>query len=115
MKWHTKGAGLALLSLLPVLSAAAENPARAPALEVDAAGRFAALALSCIHKEYPNKIAHVMQSDADARPPHELTPAFYGCYDWHSACTGTGCSCASCASSRVRRSRLPPAQRLPAA
>jgi hypothetical protein len=25
-----------------------------------------------------------MDSDADARPPHELTPAFYGCYDWHS-------------------------------
>jgi hypothetical protein len=25
-----------------------------------------------------------MDSDADARPPHELMPAFYGCYDWHS-------------------------------
>ena len=59
MKWRTKRAALALLSLLPVFSVAAENPARAPALEADAAGRFAALALSCMHKEYPNKIAHV--------------------------------------------------------
>ena len=26
-----------------------------------------------------------MLSDADALPAHVLTPAFYGCYDWHSA------------------------------
>ena len=25
-----------------------------------------------------------MDSDAAALPPHELTPAFYGCLDWHS-------------------------------
>jgi len=25
-----------------------------------------------------------MESDADARSPRQLTPAFYGCYDWHS-------------------------------
>ncbi|MBL0160558.1 MAG: DUF2891 domain-containing protein [Bryobacterales bacterium] len=55
----------------------------------EAAGRrFAALALECVHKEYPNKIAHAMESDADAKPPRELTPAFYGCYDWHSAVHG---------------------------
>jgi hypothetical protein len=47
--------------------------------------RFAELALACVQKEYPNKIAHVMDSDADAQPPRKLTPAFYGCYDWHSA------------------------------
>jgi hypothetical protein len=48
------------------------------------AARFARLALDCIHKEYPNKIAHSLSSDADVKPPRELTPAFYGCYDWHS-------------------------------
>src|ERR1700685_3941672 len=52
------------------------------------AGRFAKLALDCIHKEYPNKIAHSMNSDADVKPPRELTPAFYGCYDWHSSVHG---------------------------
>ena len=52
------------------------------------AGRLAGLALACVHQEYPNKIAHVMQSDADARPPRELTPSFYGCFDWHSAVHG---------------------------
>jgi hypothetical protein len=50
--------------------------------------RFAGLALDCVHKEYPNKIAHTMSSDADAKPPRELTPAFYGCYDWHSSVHG---------------------------
>ena len=50
--------------------------------------RFALLALSCIHKDYPNKISHVMTSDADARTPRELTPAFYGCFDWHSSVHG---------------------------
>ncbi len=50
--------------------------------------RFAILALSCVHKEYPNKIAHVLNGDADVRPPRELTPAFYGCFDWHSSVHG---------------------------
>jgi Protein of unknown function (DUF2891) len=52
------------------------------------AARFAKLALDCIHKEYPNKIAHSLNSDADVKPPRELTPAFYGCYDWHSSVHG---------------------------
>ncbi len=50
--------------------------------------RFARLALSCIHREYPNKISHVLNSAADARPARELYPAFYGCYDWHSSVHG---------------------------
>ena len=29
-----------------------------------------------------------MNSDADAAPPRKLTPAFYGCYDWHSSVHG---------------------------
>ncbi len=59
-----------------------------PRLDEAAAGRLANLALSCVHKEYPNKIAHVMNGDGDVKPPRELTPAFYGCYDWHSPVHG---------------------------
>ncbi len=54
----------------------------------ETAGRFAALALECVHQEYPNKIGHVMQSDDDVGPPRDLTPAFYGCFDWHSSVHG---------------------------
>ena len=50
--------------------------------------RFARLALACVHREYPNKIAHTLASDADIAPPRELTPAFYGCFDWHSSVHG---------------------------
>src|SRR5262249_22509736 len=53
-------------------------------LDEAAATRFAQLALGCLHKEYPNKIAHVLASEADVLPPRVLTPAFYGCFDWHS-------------------------------
>jgi len=49
---------------------------------------FVNLALTCIHQEYPNKIGHVMSSDDDVGPPRELTPAFYGCFDWHSSVHG---------------------------
>ena len=47
--------------------------------------RFAQLALDCVHREYPNKVSHVLVDDSDVRPPRELTPAFYGCFDWHSS------------------------------
>jgi Protein of unknown function (DUF2891) len=56
--------------------------------DVNAAERFAMLALACVHKEYPNKISHTLNSDADVAPPRKLTPAFYGCYDWHSSVHG---------------------------
>src|SRR4030088_737823 len=56
--------------------------------DAKAAERFANLALACVHKEYPNKIAHNLNSDQDVAPPRALTPAFYGCYDWHSSVHG---------------------------
>lgn len=56
--------------------------------DVESAQRFARLALACVHKEYPNKLSHSLNSDADVAPPRKLTPAFYGCYDWHSSVHG---------------------------
>ncbi|MFO0599664.1 MAG: DUF2891 domain-containing protein [Myxococcaceae bacterium] len=53
-----------------------------------AAARFAKLALDCVHREYPNKLAHVLNGPTDVKAPHVLTPAFYGCYDWHSSVHG---------------------------
>lgn len=59
-----------------------------PASKLDAvaAERFANLALACIHREYPTKLGHhVLNSDRDVQPARQLTPAFFGCYDWHSS------------------------------
>ncbi len=70
---------------------AGETPAtteESTQFDAKAAERFAKLALACVHKEYPNKIAHVLNSDADVAPPRKLTPAFCGCYDWHSSVHG---------------------------
>lgn len=75
-----------MCSLL-LISATAENTTT-PTFDEKAAERFAALALACVHKEYPNKISHVLNSDADVAPPRKLTPAFCGCYDWHSSVHG---------------------------
>lgn len=62
--------------------------ANEPSEELSYESVFSNLALSCIHKEYGNKIAHVMNSDEDVKPPRELYPAFYGCFDWHSSVHG---------------------------
>ena len=74
-----------LLAFSGPLAAATPAAAARAALDEAAAARFAALALKCLHQEYPNHISHTLGGDADARAPRELTPAFYGCYDWHSA------------------------------
>jgi len=76
--------GLWLVVVLCGLPLRAAWP-EAPAIKVD---RFAQLALACVHKEYPNKISHVMDSDVDVAPPRQLTPVFYGCFDWHSSVHG---------------------------
>ena len=54
-------------------------------LTADGAAHFASLAIDCIHKEYPNKLNQVLQSDEFLLPPTALHPAFYGCFDWHSS------------------------------
>ena len=86
---------LALL-LLPLMSVAVDNAApkfatanpSSGGFDATAADRFARLALACVGKEYPNKISHVLNGDADVAPPRKLTPAFCGCYDWHSSVHG---------------------------
>jgi hypothetical protein len=76
----------ASLLLAPSVTFATENAK--PKFDAAAAERFAKLALTCVDKEYPNKISHVLNSDADVAPPRKLTPAFCGCYDWHSSVHG---------------------------
>ncbi|HET7433160.1 MAG TPA: DUF2891 domain-containing protein [Thermoanaerobaculia bacterium] len=74
--------------LISVTIATLATPLRAADLNPRTGKRFADLALACVTKEYPNKIAHTLNSEKDVAPPHVLTPAFYGCYDWHSSVHG---------------------------
>mgnify|MGYP001043980126 FL=1 len=52
------------------------------------AEQLASLPLVCIQQEYPNKLGQVLASQADLATPKQLRPAFYGCFDWHSAVHG---------------------------
>jgi len=51
------------------------------ALSEKEASHFAALALKCVSREFPNKPEHVINDAADSTNPKLLHPAFYGCYD----------------------------------
>lgn len=57
-------------------------------LELSQAERIVQLPIECIEAEYPNKLNQVISSDAELKSPDELHPAFYGCFDWHSAVHG---------------------------
>ncbi len=60
-------------------------PKKAVTMTQEQASAFARLALKGIRKEYPNKPGHVLNGAADVKGPRALHPAFYGCFDWHSA------------------------------
>ncbi|WP_034388612.1 DUF2891 domain-containing protein [Hellea balneolensis] len=58
------------------------------AIAPDLADRFSALALTCVHQEFPNKISRTTDTAEEIGTPKELFPAFYGCFDWHSSVHG---------------------------
>jgi hypothetical protein len=77
-----------IVLLLTGVTVAGMSIAEGADLDGSTGERFAKLALACVHREYPTKIAHTLNSAKDVRSPRDLTPAFYGCYDWHSSVHG---------------------------
>jgi hypothetical protein len=61
---------------------------KAPVLNLEQANRLAQLPLHCMTTEYPNKLNQTIGDASDLKTPKELHPAFYGCFDWHSAVHG---------------------------
>lgn len=57
-------------------------------LTPELASRLVRLSLSCVDRPWPNKPGHILDGESTLRPPIELTPAFFGCFDWHSAVHG---------------------------
>ena len=49
------------------------------------ASYFAQLSLDCTNKPNPHYYYNVLRQPGDTQTPEDLWPAFYGCYDWHSA------------------------------
>ena len=79
---------LLLLALLAPTAAMASPMNDAKSLNDKQASHFAALALKCVAREYPNKPEHVINNASEVQSPKLLHPAFYGCYDWHSSVHG---------------------------
>lgn len=46
---------------------------------------FARTIVTAVRRQYPNAPRHVMTGPHDTGTPRQLHPAFYGCFDWHSA------------------------------
>lgn len=54
-------------------------------LTLEEANKLVELPLNCINVEYPNKLNQTLANAGELGEPKELHPAFYGCFDWHSA------------------------------
>ena len=59
-----------------------------PKLNLKVANTLVELPLHCMNIEYPNKLSQTLGGEEDLKPPTQLHPAFYGCFDWHSAVHG---------------------------
>ena len=101
-----RGKGVLVMVAVSVLLACAESkkPVDAPAktntgaiapdpvaplrLNLPQAEALAQLPLDCLQTQYPNKLNQILKSAKDIASPQSLHPAFYGCFDWHSAVHG---------------------------
>ncbi len=61
---------------------------KTPVLNLQEANRLAQLPIHCMDTEYPNRLGQTLGSKKDLQSPKDLHPAFYGCFDWHSAVHG---------------------------
>jgi len=59
-----------------------------PGLNLEEANRLSHLPLYCIDVEYPYRLGQTLGGPEDLLSPKTLHPAFYGCFDWHSAVHG---------------------------
>ena len=57
-------------------------------LSLAEANRLAELPLECISNPLPYKPGHTIATETDLEMPQIHHPAFYGCFDWHSAVHG---------------------------
>ena len=65
-----------------------EDKYRTPKMNIIEAMRLSQLPIHCVETQYPYKLGQTIGSSNDLKTPKELHPAFYGCFDWHSAVHG---------------------------
>ena len=52
------------------------------------ASKLISLSINCVDEQYPYKIGYRFIDESWIKPHYEITPSFYGCWDWHSAVHG---------------------------
>ena len=52
------------------------------------AKQLVSLSIKCVDQKYPYKIGYRFNDENWLKPHNEITPSFYGCWDWHSAVHG---------------------------
>jgi hypothetical protein len=57
-------------------------------IDQPAARKLIGLSIDCVDKKFPYKIGFRFNTEDWVRPHYEITPSFYGCWDWHSAVHG---------------------------
>jgi DUF2891 family protein len=62
-----------------------------PELAATDAHAIATMVIASLGREYPNHVSLLLEGDHDLLPPRQLTPAFHGSFDWHSAVHGHWC------------------------
>lgn len=72
----------------PGISTSGDATMPAITLDIEQANRLAELPLACIQNQWPYKSGIVLAQASDNALPIEHHPAFYGCFDWHSAVHG---------------------------
>ncbi len=81
---------LLIICLSSCVSPSNKTPKKYPlqTLTLEQANRLSQLPLNCVETQYPYKLGQTIGSADDLKTPKELHPAFYGCFDWHSAVHG---------------------------
>ena len=69
-------------------STTSQKQRQAISLTLEQAEALVDLPFSCIQKQYPYKAGLTISKEEDLQLPIKHHPAFYGCFDWHSAVHG---------------------------
>ena len=79
-----------LLVVLVILGCAKNNHEKIENIRLNEklANELVSLSVKCVDQKYPYKIGFRFSDESWLKPHYELTPSFYGCWDWHSAVHG---------------------------
>ena len=79
-----------LLFLLLIFGCTDINEEKIENIQLDEklAKELVSLSVKCVDQKYPYKIGYRFIDENWLKPHYEITPSFYGCWDWHSAVHG---------------------------